>query len=483
MEVAILVSPPEIEMPSSSDRTTVVFLAVLREKDELPEAVRARVALDLLASLPGEEPSVQARSSQSRLQLGAVRIPPSGRAYLVGSGDASGAAVLVWEVFAGRESPAPEERARLHDAVDEVHPDVDDVVAAALAGEHETVGSFLEALERATPRAASHFDVVASLRGSDQPAPSLRPSVPWPRPPSVAPPPSYDPLDELEIDHRAELARLSEPDAELEDEIDPPARPVGDGASPRAWPVDDTPLVLLCANDEDELLAADLRRAGFLVWAQPPGPDGVEAVALARPRCVVCDVGVDGARELVEALRGNQATRKTPMLLLAPRVDDRSSLAAFFAAADVCIEKPFRVEAVTAQVGALIQNRGQVAATSAIRGDLSLVAATTLLTLLDIEQRSGELRVDAGNRRIAVELASGHVIGAAIEGKPVTAADAIAAILREKSGSFAFTPTGARAMPPNAERLGTLLFETHETSNSGRAHHGHESPSAPRSPQ
>ncbi len=466
-------------MPGSSDRTTVVFVAALGDKDELPEAVRARVALDLLASLPGHERSVDVRSGDSRLRLGAVRIPPSGRAYVVGSGDGSGAAVLLWEVFAGRESPPGGERPRLHDAVDEVHPDVDDLVAAALAGEHETVGELLEALTRAAPRPASHFDVVASLRAPDQPPMSRRPSVPWPRPPSVAPPALFDPLDELEIGHPSGLDAL---------DVSAPAS-------------DETglPLVLLCTVDEDDLLAAELRRAGFLVWAQPPGSDGVEAVALARPHCVVCDVEVDGARELVESLRADEATRKTPLLLLAPRVDDRSSLAAFFATADVSIEKPFHAEAVATQVAALVRNRARKAA-GAIRGDLSHVAATTLLSLLDVERRSGELRVHASNRRIAVELASGHVTRARIDEKDLPPRAAIAAILREKSGSFAFTPVTPRGAPQNAERLGTLLQAPPDTSNSspvgdsagdgdadaqtpGRAHHEHERPSAPRSPQ
>lgn len=472
-------------MPASWDRTTVVFVAALGDKDELPEAVRARVALDLLASLPAHERSVEVRSGDSRLRLGAVRIPPSGRAYLVGSGDGSGAAVLVWEVFAGRESPPDDERPRLHDAVDEVHPDVDDLVAAALGGEHETVGELLEALTRAAPRAASHFNVVASLRAADQPPMSRRPSVPWPRPPSVAPAALFDPLDELEIGHAADL--------EARDALEVAAAPSSDQVG--------LPLVLLCADDEDNLLAAELRRAGFLVWAQPPGSDGVEAVALARPHCVVCDVEVDGARELVESLRGDEATRKTPLLLLAPRVDNRSSLAAFFATADVSIEKPFRTADVATQVAALVRSRARKAGAGAIRGDLSHVAATTLLSLLDVEQRSGELRVDASNRRVTVELAGGHVTRARIDEKDIPAGAAIAAILREKSGSFAFTPVTPRGAPQNAERLGTLLQEPqHDTSNSspvggsagdgdadaqtpGRAHHEHERPSAPRSPQ
>jgi CheY-like chemotaxis protein len=449
-------------MPSPlADRTTVTLLAALGVREELPEAVRARIALDLLASLPGDEASVDGRSGQSRLHLGAVRVPPSGRAYLVGTGDATGAGVLIWEVFAGRESP-PDERPRLHDVVDEVHADVDDVVNASLDGGYRTVAELLDALTLAAPRAASHFDVVAALRDPEAPLVSRRPSVPWPRPASVAPPAALqaDAFDDLELaTHRA----ASEPDIQL---------------------------VLLCTNDDDDPLAAELRRAGLLVWAQAPGADGAEVVALAHPRVVVCDAEIEGTYDFIEALRGHDATRDTPLVVLAPRVEDRSSLAAFYATADVFLEKPCEAAAVAKAVVDLVEKRARIAPSlgkGAMRGDLAHVAASTIFEILDLERRSGELRVDASGWRVVIELTAGHVVRVTIDGKEAAARAALAAILREKSGSFAFTPTGARAMPPKADRLATLLVglaEQDETDpkNSGRLNE-HERPSATRSPE
>ncbi|HVY45032.1 MAG TPA: hypothetical protein VHB21_04095, partial [Minicystis sp.] len=161
----------------------------MQGRDELPEPVRARVALDVLESLPSSAAHVDERSGKSRLHLGAVRVARSGRAYLVGGGDVSGAAVLVWEVFAGREAPPPDERPRVHDVVDAVHPDVDDVVTAALEGRFAHVGELREALASAAPRVASHEDVVWALRGAADAAPvSSRPRVPWPRPATIPPP-------------------------------------------------------------------------------------------------------------------------------------------------------------------------------------------------------------------------------------------------------------------------------------------------------
>ncbi|HVY44369.1 MAG TPA: DUF4388 domain-containing protein, partial [Minicystis sp.] len=154
-------------------------------------------------------------------------------------------------------------------------------------------------------------------------------------------------------------------------------------------------------------------------------------------------------------------TRATPLLLLAPRIDARSSLAAFFATADVCLQKPVGLEEAVGQVGALVRMRARLApsrAEPALRGDLAQVSAATVLQILDVEQRTGDLRVDVGDRRVLVELASGCAVRASIDGEAVTLEHALAAMLEARRGSFAFAPRAPRMAPPSAARIGRLLI-------------------------
>ncbi|HVY49683.1 MAG TPA: hypothetical protein VHB21_27505, partial [Minicystis sp.] len=139
-----------LPLPGGSFLTRPIVLCdVVRGRDELPQAVRLRLVLDLLRDL-SEDLALEPRSAGSRLRLEHVELDAEGRASCRGVGDETGAQVLVWEVLASR--PAPEgELPRVHDIVDELHADVDDVVARAVAlgGDPATAGELLAALASA----------------------------------------------------------------------------------------------------------------------------------------------------------------------------------------------------------------------------------------------------------------------------------------------------------------------------------------------
>src|SRR5687768_14072704 len=126
----------------------IALLQALEARGELAEPCRARIALDLLGHAAAGEGSVGERTPGSRMRIDRVRVSKSGVARCEGKGDPSGVQLLVWEVFAGR--PATEASPpRLHDVLDDIHTDVDEIVGRAVALELTDIAELLDALASA----------------------------------------------------------------------------------------------------------------------------------------------------------------------------------------------------------------------------------------------------------------------------------------------------------------------------------------------
>jgi hypothetical protein len=180
-------------MPAGSE---VSLLEAAQTLDELPEGVRLRILFDILDSFDEETPLEPAE--EARAKLADVRIAASGRADIDAASSRGGIALLCWEVLACQ--PAPDDVPRVHDVVDEIHPDVDEVVARAIDGEIASVGELYEELARfAGDMLATHADVAGALAAANgtaaksqaptPPPPAPRPATPPPPPPPTPPPP------------------------------------------------------------------------------------------------------------------------------------------------------------------------------------------------------------------------------------------------------------------------------------------------------
>jgi hypothetical protein len=98
---------------------------------------------------------------------------------------------------------------------------------------------------------------------------------------------------------------------------------------------------------------------------------------------------------------------------------------------------------------------------SAFQGDISQVSISTVLTLLELERRSGTLRVKSdGGRRAEIVLADGTFVGATLDGKPGKPTDLLRDLLRWHQGSFSFKPApdGTDNKSPR-QSLGGLLLQ------------------------
>ncbi len=118
------------------------------------------------------------------------------------------------------------------------------------------------------------------------------------------------------------------------------------------------PVVLVADDDEDvlELVAFRLRRAGYRTVTARDGREALEMVRTEQPDLSVLDVAMpemDGL-EVTRALRGSDATRRMPIILLTARSQERDVMAGIEAGADAYIRKPFSHRELRARVESML---------------------------------------------------------------------------------------------------------------------------------
>jgi two-component system OmpR family response regulator len=239
--------------------------------------------------------------------------------------------------------------------------------------------------------------------------------------------------------------------------------------------------VLIIEQDEWEatLLSKFLSEAGYEVHLAGEARAGFDKVRALQPDCILCSVSLPDIDGFWVARRvRTEPTRvaTTPFLFLTEADDTESRLQGLNVGADLYLTKPFREDEVVAQVGALIDmaNRlrkqrdafssdGPASAVvgPAFSGDVAQMSVATVLTLLELERRSGGLKVRGEGGRVALlELTEGKFASGTLDGKPWASTDLLREVLRWKKGSFSFR--GAQSGTTEAgeqQKIGGLLLE------------------------
>jgi DNA-binding response OmpR family regulator len=239
--------------------------------------------------------------------------------------------------------------------------------------------------------------------------------------------------------------------------------------------------ILIIEQDEWEstLLAKFLGEAGYEVHIATEARAGFDKVRQLQPDCILCDVNLPDIDGFWVARRvRTEATQvaTAPFLFFTDAGDTESRLQGLNVGADIYLTRPFHDEEVVAQVGALIEmakrlrtqgdsfsNDGPVSSTAgnaAFQGDIAQMSVATVLTLLDLERRTGHLKVRSEAGKVGVlELNEGALAGASLDSKPHDPTQLLREILRWKKGSFSFR--GAVVSPPTGARqtIGQLLIE------------------------
>ena len=467
---------------------------LLRSFPDVASAVRHRVALDVIAELlRSGSRRVEPRRSASRLHLAGVEVTLSGVSRVVAVGDDSGALELVSEIVV---SPDADVRAFV-DGLSESAVRLGglealfDLIArrgaGALASHDEVRRAFdlgwpvdTGMSSSALPLATGSFASAAQRLASRSPATQDRQSAAWHslvqeevtrRRKSPAPP-----------EPRATALRLTPQLAPREPVASaPPPRwsSAGPPPSPR-WteppatqPVK-RPVVMIVAGVDLErrCLAAALRDAGHRVVELNDADAAIAAATTQPPLAIIADSDVRGrtSEELIRRIRGQSgAVAATPVLQLVLPTATRVIKTTFATSADVRVIKPVRADDLVAELGRLLimGPRLRVAregfaklegsTDSILRGDLGTVPIEGLLTMLELERRTGFVRISTPRGTVGLELASGAVARGSFGGEMVPALDAMRRLAGIDDGPFSFHALPPRAAPPEAQPLHVLL--------------------------
>ncbi|KAF4516706.1 hypothetical protein B566_EDAN003456 [Ephemera danica] len=144
---------------------------------------------------------------------------------------------------------------------------------------------------------------------------------------------------------------------------------------------DVTPTILVVEDEPaiQELVAINLRHAGFLVNCSRSAEEAESALRAALPDLVLLDWMLPGQSgvALAKKIRAVERTRALPIIMLTARVHEEDTIQGLEAGADDYVTKPFSPKELVARVRAVLRRRSPHLAGEAVEiGDLVLNPAT-----------------------------------------------------------------------------------------------------------
>jgi DNA-binding response OmpR family regulator len=233
------------------------------------------------------------------------------------------------------------------------------------------------------------------------------------------------------------------------------------------------------------LLEEGLNDAGYEVVLASEALEGFERALEQLPDCIICDVALpdfDGYWVAHKVRADPSSISTTPFLFLTNADDDESPLAAFNVGADVRLTKPFRLEEVVAQIGALVEMAKRlrqprdasgdklgvsVPPGEALRGNLEQMPVGTLLALLEMERRTGQLKVTHAGSEATIDLVGGFAIGGTLAGATTGLLAIVREILKWKSGVVSFHVRKDAPPPDQKKPIGAILMEAAQLNATG----------------
>jgi DNA-binding response OmpR family regulator len=219
--------------------------------------------------------------------------------------------------------------------------------------------------------------------------------------------------------------------------------------SPRILVVDDDAWIL-------RMVTTVLEKRGYEIIVARDGEEGVEKAVQSNPDLVITDVmmpKLDGWN-LVKQLRAKPQFAFVPVIFLTALGSDEDRIRGFRLGADDYLPKPFRFEELDLRVANALKRRAQVESTTkeqvraptakgtpGIHGSLDQLGLSSLLTILEMERKSGLLVLSHTSGDVGrIFLREGHVVRARLDNKPLPKNEqAIYHFLTWGVGKFEFT--------------------------------------------
>lgn len=127
----------------------------------------------------------------------------------------------------------------------------------------------------------------------------------------------------------------------------------------------DKPLILIADDEEDvrDLVAMNLRRAGFRIDEAVDGIEAVSKATTSRPAAIILDVmmpGRDGYR-VCQELRADEETKHIPIIMLTAKGQTHERVAGLEKGADDYLAKPFSPKELVLRVQSLVRRASMTA--------------------------------------------------------------------------------------------------------------------------
>jgi len=223
--------------------------------------------------------------------------------------------------------------------------------------------------------------------------------------------------------------------------------------------------------DDDEairtLVSAPFKKRGDVVRT---AVDGFEAFALClqeRPDVIISDVNMprmDGW-QFLRLVRARPQLASVPVLFLTALSSDEDRLRGYQLGVDDYLEKPYRAKELSARVDRIVARADaqprEGEGGSSLRGDLSQVSMASLLSFLQMEQKSGELRLQSEEHAARLFLNRGRALRIELEHElfPESPTAAVFQVLDWQRGTFEFLAGPVSGEDEIQSTLTALLLE------------------------
>lgn len=136
-------------------------------------------------------------------------------------------------------------------------------------------------------------------------------------------------------------------------------------------------LVVEDEKDLSDLLAYNLKRAGYDVVVAASGRTALDAIAARRPDLILLDVMLPelSGTEVASRVRSNPATASIPIVMLTAKSEEVDQIVGLTVGADDYVTKPFSMKVLLARVEAIMRRSQR---TSPASSTLSAVGPVTI---------------------------------------------------------------------------------------------------------
>ncbi len=223
---------------------------------------------------------------------------------------------------------------------------------------------------------------------------------------------------------------------------------------PRILVADDDPWIL-------RMVTSVLEQRGYTVQTAEDGETAYELATANPPDLLITDVmmpKVDGWT-LVRALRSKPEFSFVPVIFLTALASDDDRIRGFRLGADDYLPKPFRFEELdlrvkrTLRYRELIENHtrtqidgspetGGTTSGQGLTGSLDQIGLPSILTLLELEQKTGVLTLHHGGDAAELAIQGGRVVAARFRDRQAPrGADCVYELVGWSDGEFSFEVT------------------------------------------